>query len=78
VGLSAREGSVDRRNLISIINPTTSGTSAPVWNKIYIDLGLVIRDNPNASFFEVYFESVPDTPGNAIDLYLDNMKIIHF
>jgi hypothetical protein len=78
VGLSAREGSVDRRNLISIINPTTSGTSTPVWNKIYIDLGLIIRDNPNASFFEVYFESVPDTPGNAIDLYLDNMKIIHF
>jgi len=78
VGLSVREGSIDRRSLISIINPTTSSTSSPQWNKIYIDLGLVIRDNPSASFFEVYFESVPDTPGNAIDLYLDNMKIIHF
>lgn len=78
VGLIAREGTSDRRNLIAIINPTTSGSSAPVWNKIYLDLGLIVRDNPNASHFEVYFESVPDSPGNAIDLYLDNLKLISF
>jgi len=78
VGLSAREGSTDRRDIILVINPTTSGSSTPVWNKIYIDLGVPINSRPNATFFEVYFESVPDTPGNSIDLYLDNMKIIHF
>jgi hypothetical protein len=78
VGLISREGTVDRRNLAVVINPTTEGSTNPVWNKIYIDLGVIVKDNATAAHFEVYFEAIPDTPGSEIDLYLDNIKLIHF
>lgn len=77
-GLIAREGTTDRKNMAVIINPTTDGSLAPVWNKIYIDLGLIISQNSNASYFEIYFEATPDNSGEPIHIYLDNLKLVRF
>lgn len=78
IGLIGREGTTDKKHLAVVVNPTTDGTLAPVWNKIYIDLGLIVSQNPNASYFEVYFESTPDTAGEPVNLYLDNLKLVRF
>lgn len=78
IGLIARNGSIDDKNMAVVVNPTTEADDFPVWNKIYIDLGLIVQENPNASYFEFYFESIPDNPGDRIDLYLDNLKVVQF
>lgn len=78
VGLIARNGTQDIKNMAVIINPTTEGDDQPVWNKIYIDLGLIVREHADASYYEFYFEAQPDNPGDRVDLYLDNLKIVEF
>lgn len=78
IGLISRTGTTDKKNMAVVVNPTTETDEFPVWNKIYVDLGLIVRENPNASYFEFYYEAIPDAPGDRIDLYLDNLKVIQF
>lgn len=78
VGLIATRGSTIRKELALIINPTTGILGMPVWNKIYIDLGLIPLQNPNADFFEMYVEAVPDQPGKPVELFLDNIKLVRW
>lgn len=78
VGLVANESGVDKKKLAVVINPTTSTTGVPVWNKIYIDLGLIVRESPNAAYFETYFDATPSFAGQEVELFLDNIKIVHF
>lgn len=78
VGLISNESGVDKKKLAVVINPTTNATGVPVWNKIYIDLGLIVRESPNAAFFETYFDVTPDNAGEKVELFLDNIKIVHF
>jgi hypothetical protein len=78
VGLIASNGANTKKNLALIINPTTGSTGSPVWNKIYVDLGLIPLQNVNAQFFELYFEAVPDQQGKPVELYLDNLKLVQW
>jgi hypothetical protein len=78
VGMLAVRGSTVNKNMVLIINPTASTPGIPVWNKIYVDLGLVPLQNANAEYFELYFEVVPDDPGKAVELYLDNLKLVQW
>ncbi|MFZ4785294.1 MAG: hypothetical protein ACOYLH_07430 [Flavobacteriales bacterium] len=78
VGLISREGSIDNKNLAVIINPTTETIGLPVWNKIYIDLGLIVQTRVNANYFELYFEASPDNSGDEVELFLDNIKLVQF
>lgn len=78
VGLISREGSIDNKNLAVIINPTTETIGLPVWNKIYIDLGLIVQTRVNANYFELYFEATPDNSGDEVELFLDNIKLVQF
>jgi hypothetical protein len=78
IGLISNDGSITKRNMVLVVNPTTSGEGNPVWNKIYIDMGSVPIENPNADFFELYFESTPDTDGQPVEIYLDNLKFVRF
>lgn len=52
--------------------------SNPVWKKIYISLTAIRSNNPNASSFEQAFTAVLDEIGTNKDIYLDNIKVIHF
>jgi hypothetical protein len=78
IGLISRENNSDIKNLAVIINPTTEGLQNPVWNKIYIDLGLIVKERVDAQYFEIYFEAIPDQSGKEIELYLDNLKLVQF
>lgn len=78
VGLYAINGTNEGKNFAVILNPTREGNGDPEWNKIYIDLGFVIKQNPDADYFELYIESVHDTPGNEVELYFDNLKLVQY
>lgn len=78
VGLLATTSGNAQKNTVLVINPTTTDSVVPTWNKIYIDLGLVAQQNPNASHFETYFELNASTTNRPISLYVDNMKIVQF
>jgi hypothetical protein len=52
------------------------------WKKIYIDLGSVINDSPPASELKVFLgikstSSIPFITSNP-EIYLDNLKLVHF
>jgi hypothetical protein len=78
VGLISTESSIPTKNLILLINPTTADTEVPTWKKIYIDLGAVPQQHPNADNFEIYFEISSSTGATPISLYLDNIKFLKF
>jgi hypothetical protein len=78
VGLIANDGITIERNMVLVMNPTTTGTGNPVWNKIYVDLGNVPSQNTTADFFELYFESTPDNGVEEVEIYLDNLKLVRF
>lgn len=78
IGLLSHQGGTSQKNLAVIINPTASATGIPVWNKIYIDLGFIPLQRPNADYFEIYFEVVPDAANKPVELYLDNLKLVQW
>jgi hypothetical protein len=78
VGLISTESGTPTKNVVLLINPTTSDTDVPTWNKIYIDLGAVPQQHPNADNFEIYFEVASTTGATPISLYLDNIKFLKF
>jgi hypothetical protein len=77
-GLYSFQSTTEKKNLALLMNPTTETVGAPVWNKIYIDLGLIPSQNINADDFEIYFEAVADTPGKTVEVFLDNVKLVTF
>jgi hypothetical protein len=78
VGLIANTTGTESKNNVLVINPTTTDPVVPTWNKIYIDFGLVAQQNPNAAFFETYFELNASKSDRPLSLYIDNMKIVQF
>jgi len=78
VGLYSFQSGTEKKNLAVLVNPTTQILGSPVWNKIYIDLGLIPSQNNNANYFELYLEAVPDTPGKTVEAYFDNIKLVTF
>ncbi|MBL7943885.1 MAG: hypothetical protein JNM00_14020 [Flavobacteriales bacterium] len=78
VGLYAINSANETRNFALILNPTREGTGDPVWKKVYVDLGFVIKENSNADHFELYIESVHDVSGNTVELYFDNLKLVQY
>lgn len=79
VGLiSTTQGGEQKKNAVLIVNSTTSDAIVPEWNKIYVDLGLVVQQNPAAQFFEVYFEMSAESAVRPLSLYLDNIKLVYF
>lgn len=78
VGVFAVAGSSEEKELALIINPTTDSNGIDKWNKIYIEFSQVVAQYPNAQHFDVYFESVRSEEVTEADLWLDNIKIVHF
>jgi hypothetical protein len=76
VGLISNTPSSVDAHLAVVINPTTGvNATEPVWNKIYIDLGLIAQQNSSADNFEIYFEGTPLESQN-IRLFVDNIKLV--
>jgi hypothetical protein len=79
VGLiSTTQGGEQKKNAVLIVNSTTEDTVVPEWNKIYVDFGLAVQQNPAAQFFEVYFEMSAESATRPLSLYMDNIKLVYF
>lgn len=57
---------------VLVINPTNT------WNKIYINLTPTISTNTDASKFKVYFKATKQEGAENSEIYLDNIKLLHF
>ncbi|MGV3632679.1 MAG: hypothetical protein ACO1O6_15855 [Bacteroidota bacterium] len=48
------------------------------WKKIYIDLKELVSSSINATSFSHYFMAILDEDKNSANIYLDNIKVVHF
>lgn len=48
------------------------------WKKIYIDLKEIIANSANVNTFEISFLGVLDDNETAGEIYIDNVKVVHF
>ncbi len=48
------------------------------WKKIYIDLKELVSYNTTASYYEISFKALFDAGLSSSNIYLDNIKIVHF
>jgi hypothetical protein len=58
------------------LTPTNNGDgSQPVWNKVYMDLGMMAAQYPSADYFRLYVEC---TRSEALipTIYLDDLKVV--
>ncbi len=53
-------------------------SSPPVWKKIYIDLKDIVSNSPSATYFRPYFRVLLDSGLSSSDVYIDNIKVVHF
>jgi len=78
VGLEAySSGSVDRAAALVVL-PSTNNSGVAEWNKIYIELSYIAGNFPNADFFTFYIESFMDGGRTESEIFIDNIKIVHF
>lgn len=77
MGLIRNNASGSTRELIMVLTPTTRESSEPVWNKIYIELNDVTWTSQPGTY-EVYYEMVKDAGNTTANMWLDNVKIVHF
>ena len=78
VGLYANTGPSVTKEPALFLYPTTNSAGQSTWNKVYVDLGGPISNNPSAEDFNVYFESSLGTSLDEAEVWLDNIKIIHY
>lgn len=48
------------------------------WKKIYIDLKEIVSSSSTAEYFEIYLQALIDAAEAEGDIYIDNVKVIHF
>jgi len=71
--------------LFSGANPTQNDhitmngqTGAPVWKKIYLDYKEIVSYSVNATSFLPYFRSALGSGQTSGDIYIDNIRIVHY
>jgi hypothetical protein len=58
------------------LTPTQSGSEGlPNWNKIYMDLGMVAKQYPNATSYNLFIECSRNEAAVPV-IYLDDIKIV--
>ena len=58
------------------LTPTQSGSEGlPNWNKIYMDLGMVAKQYPNATVYNLFIECSRNEAAVPV-IYLDDIKIV--
>ena len=78
VGMVYRQNNVITELPLVHVNPTDFDNDPPArWNKIYINLGPNVTDNPHADYFKVYFARKNDRTGRTEKYYFDNIKLIY-
>ncbi len=73
IGLWANLNSSTLRQAIIQLSPHPDS-----WNKIYIDLTQTATANPNAIDFYLFINAILNDGSTLGNIYIDNLKIIHF
>ncbi len=78
VGMFTIENGDTRKNPVIYLTPTTTDNGeTPTWKKIYIDLGVVAGENPNANYHRLYIECISNETSSPV-VFLDNIKIVNW
>lgn len=56
--------------------PSQNGQA--VWKKVYLDLKEIVSNSTSAEYFEMYFRAIIDAGDTDGEIYIDNLKIVHF
>ncbi|MBI5219328.1 MAG: hypothetical protein HY958_10405 [Bacteroidia bacterium] len=54
------------------VNPSSE------WNKVYIELTDMVQSNTGANSYNIYIGATKEDTTSAGEIYLDNIKLIHF
>lgn len=68
----------EEKHLSLIINDTNDENGVAQWNKIYVELTDVVAANLAATNYRVYIESNKQSDVSEVQLFLDNLRVIHF
>jgi hypothetical protein len=55
-----------------VVNP------GPNWKKLYVNFTQLVSNYPQARSFRVFFTSELESTNSSADIYLDNIKLMHF
>lgn len=65
-------------DLSLVVTPTNKSGTAE-WNKIYVNITPEVSGNPNASDYRiVFYSNISDDGISSAEIYLDNIKLVHF
>lgn len=73
VGLNVKNSAANQRTPILRLN-STSG----VRNKIYLDLGPVVRSTPDATHYEITLDAYYDGSADSTVVVVDNFKLLRY
>jgi len=62
---------------ITIVNHLVVNPS-PNWKKLYVNFTELVMHYPQAVNFRVFFTAELETTNTTTDIYLDNIKLVHF
>jgi len=62
---------------ITIVNHMVVNPS-PVWKKLYVNFTELVSNYSQAKSFRVFFTSQLESTNSSTDIYLDNIKLMHF
>lgn len=77
-GLYAVSGADEIKSLTIILNSTSDDNNVPQWNKIYVELTETAATYLTADHFKLYFECSKQSDVNTAEIWLDNIKVVHF
>jgi len=60
------------------ISLNAQDASSMKWKKIYIDLKEIVSFSTSAEYFKQYFRALLDEGNSQGDIYIDNIKLVHF
>ncbi len=76
VGVYVIQGGSSTKVPVLYLTPTQSGAEGPpIWNKIYMDLGMVAKQYPNATSYNLFIECSRNEAALPV-IYLDDIKIV--
>lgn len=52
--------------------------SSMTWKKIYIDLKEIVSNSTSSDYFKQYFRALIEEGNSQSDIYIDNIKVVHF
>ena len=76
VGVYVNQGGTPTKVPVLYLTPTsTSSEGSPSWNKIYMDLGMIAKQYPNATSYNLFIECSSNEASVPV-IYLDDIKIV--